>query len=157
MQIRIEASDFPGTSCGPGPDALDGYCNVHVGVQRRSRPDDLLDLVPGDSSSAIWTVECNATAKAGSVDLKGPYIQGPPGGRFIYLSWGTVDADGFDMFRRAKLMLDAVPATVLSRAMHRGVLVGRLGMTDGRGGPVCAAVRPPSIEWSAEAPSRTDA
>ncbi|WP_369333565.1 DUF5990 family protein [Trebonia kvetii] len=36
-----------------------------------------------------------------------------PGGRFIYLNWGTVDAPGeFRMFRRAKLRLDAVPREV---------------------------------------------
>ena len=86
----------------------------------------------------------------GGHHLQGPYIQGPPGGRFIYLSWGTVDdAAGFTLFRRAKLWLDVVPAGVLDQAMDRGVLVGRLGLTDLKGNPLCAAVRPPVIEWSA--------
>jgi Family of unknown function (DUF5990) len=31
----------------------------------------------------------------------------------------------------------------------RCVLVGRLGLTDPKGNPLCAAVRPPIIEWSA--------
>jgi hypothetical protein len=31
------------------------------------------------------------------------------------------------------------------------MLVGRLGLTDAKGNPLCAAVRPPVIEWSAEA------
>ena len=86
------------------------------------------------------------------VDLKGPYIQGPPGGRFIYLSWGTVDdAQTFTLFRRAKLSLDAIPQTVIDSAQRLGMLVGRLGLTDAKGNPLCAAVRPPVIEWSAEA------
>ena len=95
-------------------------------------------------------MECTAAPSAVGTDLKGPYIQGPPGGRFIYLSWGTVDdAAGFTLFRRAKLWLDAVPAGVLDQAMDRGVLVGPLGLTDPKGNPLCAAVRPPVIEWSA--------
>jgi hypothetical protein len=32
-----------------------------------------------------------------------------------------------------------------------GPLVGRLGLTDRKGHPLCAAVRPPLIEWSATA------
>ena len=98
-----------------------------------------------------WALDAAVTpAPDGAADLKGPYIQGPPGGRFIYLNWGTVDGSGqFAMFRRAKLWLNAIPAEVLSRAAERGVLVGRLGLTDPQGNPVCASIRPPLIEWSA--------
>jgi uncharacterized protein DUF5990 len=52
------------------------------------------------------------------------------------------------MFRRAKLMLADVPGDVLAKAATKGVLVGRLGLTDAKGQPLCAAVRPPAIEWS---------
>ncbi len=88
-----------------------------------------------------------ATPTADGFDVKGPYVQGPPGGRFIYLNWGTVDDGSFTMFRRAKLWLNSVPAEVLAASLD-GVLVGRLGLTDARGNPRCAAVRPPVIEWS---------
>ena len=88
------------------------------------------------------------------VDIKGPYIQGRPGGRFIYLSWGTVDAAGvFTLFRRAKLLLDAIGADVLDAAVQSGRLVARLGLTDAEGQPLCAQVRPPLIDWFA-APRR---
>ncbi|MGH9040831.1 MAG: DUF5990 family protein, partial [Acidimicrobiia bacterium] len=54
-------------------------------------------------------------------------------------------------FRRAKLMLAAVDPDVVAAARRPGAcLVGRLGLTDGCGGPRCAAVRPPGIDWSAE-------
>jgi len=97
-------------------------------------------------------MECTAVPSPAGTDLKGPYIQGPPGGRFFYLSWGTVDdTAGFTLFRRAKLGLDAVPADVLGQALDLGLLVGRLGLTDPKGNPLCAAVRPPVIEWSAAA------
>jgi hypothetical protein len=32
-----------------------------------------------------------------------------------------------------------------------GLLIGRLGLTGAKGNPLCAAVRPPVIQWSAEA------
>lgn len=86
-------------------------------------------------------------------DLKGPYVQGRPGQRFIHLSWGTVDGTNtFTVFRRAKLMLDAVGPAVLTAAARSGWLVARLGVTDARGQPSCAAVRPPRVEWFAGAP-----
>ncbi|MFC5667803.1 DUF5990 family protein [Kitasatospora misakiensis] len=150
MQIRIEAVDLPGRSCPAGP-GFPGYGNVHVAVQRRARPDELLDLHPGDATSAAWTLECAASPLADGLDVKGPHVQGRPGQRFVYLVWGEVDdAGGFTMFRRAKLMLDGVDGQVLAEAVAAGRLVARLGLTDASGHPLCAAVRPPRVTWSAE-------
>ena len=64
-----------------------------------------------------------------------------------------MDDAGFTLFRRAKLSLDAVPAAVLDEALDLGLLVGRLGLTDPKGNPRCAAVQPPVIGWSAAADS----
>ncbi|WP_234481272.1 MULTISPECIES: DUF5990 family protein [unclassified Streptomyces] len=154
MRIRIDAVDLPGRTCPPGAlagDDVPGYLNIHVAVQRRDRPAELLDLKPGDAASATWTLECTTAVSANGTDVKGPYVQGRPSGRFIYLSWGTIDdSDTFTMFRRAKLMLDAVPAEVLDAATRTGLLVGSLGLTDARGGPLCARVVPPRITWTAE-------
>jgi hypothetical protein len=151
VEIRIEGTDLPGSSCGPSPDNPGGHHNIHVAVQHRGKPAELLGLTPADAPAAVWTLDCElTTTPSDSADLRGPYIQGPPGARFIYLSWGTVDSAGaFRMFRRAKLMLAAVPSAVLDEAASTGTLVGRLGLTDAGGGPVCAAVRPSAIVWSA--------
>jgi Family of unknown function (DUF5990) len=150
IQIRIEASDLPGHACGPSPDRPGGYHNIHVGVQRRDRPGELLGLHPGDAAAATWELPATAIPGPAGTDLRGPYIQGRPGGRFIYLSWGTVDEAGtFTLFRRAKLWLDAVDPATLDAARRSGQLTARLPLTDARGNPVCAAVRPPRITWSA--------
>jgi Family of unknown function (DUF5990) len=148
VQIVIEARDLPGRSCGPSPERPNGHHNVHVGVQRRNRPDDLDGLTPGDAPAARWVLECKATQTTAGLDLTGPFIQGRPGNRFIYLSWGTVDDEGFRMFRRAKLVLDQIPPQVLERAVKHGRLVARLGLTDQRGNPACADQRS-GIEWAA--------
>jgi hypothetical protein len=148
--IRIEGVDLPGLGCAASPDSPGGYHNVHGGVQRRNRRDELLGLTPGDATSATWIIDCAPVPTASGFDLKGPYIQGTPGARFIYLSWGTVDdAKNFELFRRAKLWLDCIPPEIVASAVDQGLLVGRLGLTDHKGNPLCAAVRPPLIEWSA--------
>jgi hypothetical protein len=154
VQIRIEASELPGgsfnPSANPSAGSPGGYHGVHVGLQRRNHPDELVGLVPGGAPSATWALEAKAGTGPNGGDLSGPYIQGPPGGRFIYLSWVNVDeAGGRTMFRRAKLWLEAVPQSVIDSAQKSGVLVGRLALTDPQGGPLCASVRPPVVQWSA--------
>ena len=126
----IEAVDLPG---GEG---------VSVGVQRRRRPEELLDPVPASADSAQWSLEVSVFGD----DLAGEYVEGRPGARFVYLSWTR---EG-EMFRRAKLMLDGIPPTVLADAVRAERLVARLALTDDRGGPLCAAVRPPLVRWTAD-------
>lgn len=149
MLVRIEGSDLPGRSCGPGPDFPNGHHNVHVAVQGRREQQDLLGTVPADVASVAWELECRIVSLSPAVDLKGPHIHGPPGKRFIYITWGVVGASiPFRMFRRAKIWLDTVPAQVMEAACEHELLIGRLGLTDDKGWPLCAAVRPPRIEWS---------
>ena len=149
MIIRIEAHDLPGRSCGPSPERPGGHHGIEVGVQRKNRPGELMGQVSADVQSVVWELEATPVA-SGAADYRGPYLSGPPGGRFIYLSWGIVDEPGsFQMFRRPKLMFDGIPAGVMAAARRSGVLVGRLGLTDPTGHPICAAVRPPLIEWTA--------
>ncbi|MFD8003982.1 DUF5990 family protein [Streptomyces mirabilis] len=150
MRIRIDADHLPGLSCAPAPGSDQAYRNIHVAIQRRGRPSELLAPQPGNALAVSWTLECTANASPAGTDVKGPYVQGRPDGRFIYLSWGTVDeAHTFTMFRRAKLMLDAIPAETLIASTQTGLLVGRLGLTDPRGNPLCARVVPPAIIWTA--------
>ncbi|MCK9898421.1 DUF5990 family protein [Frankia sp. AgB32] len=149
IRIRIEAVDLPGQDWGPGGEPVRRR-NIHVAVQRRNRPEALLDPQRADAASAVWTLWAAAARTPDGLDVTGAHIQGRPGGRFIYLTWGTVDdAGAFAMFRRAKLMFDAVGPAILDAASRSGRLTARLGLSDARGGPLCAAVRPPLIAWSA--------
>lgn len=147
MHIRIEGDDLPGRHVGAQADAL-RLGNVHVGVQHRATA---ISLVPSDAPSAVWELDVTSREVDGLLDVGGPYVQGRPGARFLYLSWGAVSESGFAMFRRAKLLFGDIP-TALLRAAHDGdgVLVARLGLTDPSGGPLCARVRPPVVEWTLE-------
>ena len=67
----------------------------------------------------------------------------------MYLTWGNVSAAGeFEMFRRAKLMLNRVDPQLMRSAARHGHLEARLGLTGDDGGPRCARVDPPAIAWS---------
>jgi uncharacterized protein DUF5990 len=147
VKVRILGSNLPGRTFGDPRPGGQRYENVHVGIQRRA---EVVDLVPGDDGSATWDLEMTVVEKDGAVDVRGPYVQGGRGDRFVYLSWGTLDDAGrFEMFRRAKLMLDVLDADTLRAAARSGRgLEARLGLTGGDGGPRCAAVRPPAIEWA---------
>lgn len=144
LTLTVTADRLPGASC-PGRD------HIHVAVQRRAKPAELLGLTPGDAPTAEWTLPCEVRPgrDGGPPDITGPYVQGPPGGRFVYLSWGECAPGGsFEMFRRAKLLLTAVPADVLTAAAASGRLTGALGLTDAKGHPLCARVVPPAITWT---------
>jgi hypothetical protein len=145
--IRIEGFDLPGRTIKALPHLPNGHDNIHVAVQGRKGEQDLLALTPGDAPAAHWEIEAQIVARS-PLDLRGPQLHGKPGHRFIYLSWGAVDQpDSFTMFRRAKLWLDTVPEDISAGAVERGKLLGRLALTDPKGLPVCASVRPPWITW----------
>ncbi|MGW2254121.1 DUF5990 family protein [Kitasatospora sp. NPDC001660] len=146
MLLRIEATDLPGRECAAAP-GFPGYGDIHVAVQRRAKPGELLDPQPGDAPRAEWTLECVTKPTPAGVDITGRYVQGAPGGRFIYLSW--VSGTEMALFRRAKILLGAIDADTAEAAVRTGLLVARLGLTDAKGHPLCAAVRPPLVTWTA--------
>lgn len=124
MRLVIRGHHLPGRHCGP-------YRDVHVGLQVRRDPQD---LVPGDADETEWIVEVETP----DGDFRGPAVQGRKGERFVYLTWGDCSGDTFDMFRRAKLMLDDLPsgADEVTVEVH---------LTDDDGMPRCARLRPPAL------------
>lgn len=137
MLLEIRGRHFPGRSWH-----LDGEpChNVHVGIQVARQP---RELVPGDSDGAVWTVEIDVIERDGALDFRGPAVQGPRDGRFVYLTWGNVGADGsFTMFRRAKLMLADLGSLVEARPSR---IIATVDLTDECGAPRCARLRHPAL------------
>ncbi len=107
-------------------------------------------MVPADAESATWELDPTlVTTPEGGLDFKGPEVHGKRGDRFLYLAWGSVDDGGdFQMFRRAKLMLNRIdPAIVRSAEDSDWALVARVRMSDDHGAPRCARVDPPDIDW----------
>jgi hypothetical protein len=148
VRVVIDGFDLPGRRfCDPDGNPLD---DVHVGVQVRREPQD---LVAGDEARARWELDVSVlTGPDGSLDFRGPAVHGKRGDRFLYLTWGNVDGGGhFQMFRRAKLMLNRIdPGLVGEAERQRRPLVGAVRLTDPHGAPRCARVDPPDLEWTIE-------
>ncbi len=81
--------------------------------------------------------------RAGSMDWRGPVVQGKRGERFVYLTWVSRRPDGsFEMFRRAKLMLDRVDPAVLEEVGDDGRAARRGGAHRREGRSALRAGRP---------------
>lgn len=137
LNVRIVGERLPGrTFCEHG--------NVHIGVQRGT---EVVQIQPADAPTVRFTFGIVLRETDDGLDFRSPFVHGEPGDRFFYLSWGDVDDAGtFTMFRRAKLMLAALPVGLVTAST--GAIEGYVGLTDPKGGPLCAAVRPPAINWS---------
>jgi hypothetical protein len=131
VRLLIEGHHLPGRSCGTHDD-------IHVGVQVRRDP---VGLVPADVPTAHWELDVEVVEREGEVDFRGPAVQGRRGERFVYLTWGVGGAESFTMFRRAKLMLSDVPDPWLAE------VTARVDLTDEKGMPRCARLRPPALSW----------
>jgi uncharacterized protein DUF5990/uncharacterized protein DUF5655 len=161
LVVVIEGYDLPGRSCRPGPDGT-GYHNVHVALPSKVKdrpgltvPDrrwQAAEAVPGDAGSARWEVEVTIRRGDDGIDFGGPFVSGDRTDRNLGLAWGEVPGDGtFRLFRGAKVRLVDVDPGIVEDAMRPGHrLVARIRLTDAKGNPVCARVRPPNIAWSAE-------
>jgi hypothetical protein len=140
VPLRIVGRRLPGS-------AWSGRHGIHVGVQRGT---DVVGLVVGDAADAVFDIEIEVvTAPEEGVDFRGPYVHGRRGERFVYLSWGEVHTEGeFMMFRRLKLHLaplaeQAGPESLFAAKRLQAVLE----LTDTRGRPLAASVRPPWVTW----------
>jgi hypothetical protein len=150
VTVEIQGTDLPGRSCGP--DLHGKPCeNVHVGLKHRSGP---VELFPGDAASVRWRFEMVVRRdEDGTLDFGGPFVYGRRGERALGLVWGSLRFDDeLDVFRAAKLRLEDLDPALVERAVATGGrLVCSLGLTDERGHPICASVRPPLLSWSVAA------
>ena len=142
VRLRIEGYHLPGRRCGP-------HEEVHVALQVGRDP---VDPVPGDAASAVWETALSVVESPHAVhDVRGPAVQGRRGERYAYLTWGSIADGRFEMFRRAKLMLDDVPALLVDRTEAPGPgpagITARVDLTGDDGMPRCARLRPPAVTW----------
>jgi len=80
--------------------------------------------------------------KDGLPALLGPFVQGPPQGRFVYLDVGTYAGQADSCWsRRLKVPLRGITWEVVKQA-SRGVLETRVPGTGKDGGPTCATIKP---------------
>jgi Family of unknown function (DUF5990) len=79
-----------------------------------------------------------------SPDFRGPFIQGPAGGRFVYICIGTCAGQADTPFsRRLKIPLTGISSDMIRRASSakEAVLETRVQGTGRDGTPACASVK----------------
>ncbi len=107
------------------------------------------NLVPPSSyyegnTSFDFTVNVVNDRADGPPNFRGPFTQGPPASRFIYVNSGTYAGQADSCWsRRAKIPLSGITWELIEEALSKSgaVLEARIPGTAGDGGPVCATVR----------------
>jgi hypothetical protein len=107
------------------------------------------DLVPPSSDSGSitsfdFTVNIANDRADGPPKFRGPFVQGPPSGRFIYINSGTYAGQADSCWsRRAKAPLSGITWELIEEALSKSgaVLEARIAGTAADGGPACATVR----------------
>jgi hypothetical protein len=90
-----------------------------------------------------FTVEVVEATSGAGFRLRGPAVQGRPGGRFVYLCIGTYAGQVDTPYsRRAKIGLEGINRKLLAalKSKRSPVLEAQFAGTDRHGGPVCATV-----------------
>ena len=125
---------------------------VHFVMQRGATAEH--DLVPptaisGDSITFDLTLRIGAPARGIPVRFLGPFAQGTPDARFIYINSGQLAGEaGTPWSRRAKVWLTGITKDQVDTAIAKGlVLEAEIEGTARDGGPVCASTHPLGDGW----------
>jgi len=113
-----------------------GRGNVYETIQKqRSGTDDL---------HFEFSARAKAGAKGAEINLLGPFVQGPPSARFVYLDIGTCAGQtGTNWSRRLKIPLTGITSEMIDWAADSPVILDTHVPGTGKdGGPNCATVKP---------------
>jgi hypothetical protein len=100
---------------------------------------------PGKDLCFGFSVRAKAESRNVAPNFLGPFVQGPAGGRFVYLDIGTYAGQtGTPWSRRLKVPLYGITAKMIDQlAENPGlVLEARVPGIGRDGGPNCATVKP---------------
>jgi len=106
------------------------------------------DLVPPTKVAAAqicfdFALRLGPVRQPNRPNLVGPLAQGPPAGRFVYITSGLrAGQPGSCWDRRAKVPLEGITSALIEAALAAGdvVVEARIDGTARDGGPVCATV-----------------
>jgi hypothetical protein len=115
---------------------------VTFAIQRGK--DELLPPSRSTDGSLTFDLSVRVSERnsGGSPNVLGPYAQGKPDDRFIYLNSGTMAGQPESCFtRRAKIKTGGITWQLVKQALADGVIVeAQIEGRAGDGGPCCATV-----------------
>lgn len=129
VKVQIVCTELPDANWG-------GHAGICIGIQKGKEVEQIVQL-PANSVMLKAELRVGNDESEPAPNFLGPYAQGPKGGRFVFVCWGTMAFGRFMGFRRAKLPLSGLTwASIAS-----GEVNATLRCTDAKGGPVCATVK----------------
>jgi hypothetical protein len=118
---------------------------VDYGLQEgRGSVSETVQTQRSDGSDLQFEFTAAARATGSSLDFRGRFIQGPPGGRFVYIRIGTYAGQADTPFsRRLKIPLRGITPDMIRRVSSAkgAVLETRVQGTGRDGTPACASVK----------------
>ena len=128
----------------------DPLAGVPLRMQRGRH--DLVAPARQSVDEVIFELHVQATVRAdGSLVLKGPEVQGPPTGRFVYINAGTYAGVPTSPWgRRAKVPLGRITVALVeaARTQPHAVLVAEIAGKARDGGPAAATVPLLGAGWT---------
>ena len=137
ITIEIVCDDLPPSGEG----------TLLLGIQRDN---EVIEAVSTDPKKVLFKPTLRARRNPdGSVNFLGPFAQGPKAERFVYLNWMTAKAGVLTgMMGRIKLHLNHIKwASVKKAAEASKPIRVKLALTNAKGKPVMASVRPDAANW----------
>ena len=105
----------------------------------------------GAPLSFDFTVRVRPAASGEPMNFLGPFTQGPPASRFVYVNSGTMAGESATPWtRRAKIPLAGITTAMVKKvlAAPSACIEARIQGTARDGGPACATCRPIGSGWS---------
>lgn len=139
LQLQLACSAFPSLP-------FEGRAAVFLGIQYQQ---EVLEETPVTAEEKTFELQVKVSqGKDGSPNFTGPYVFGKTGDKFLYLVWLMKTAIGDERFRRAKIKLQALSWEQIRKAQAEKIPIrAKIILTDAKGGPICASLKPPYIQW----------
>ncbi|MEZ4658938.1 MAG: DUF5990 family protein [Caldilineaceae bacterium] len=140
VKIRLRCIELPGR-------AIADRNAVRLGLQKGKEVIDDV-LAEGDEIAFSCSFRVERNAATGMPNFLGPYAQGAPKERFIYLCWGERKGGVWDGFGRVKVHLKDLEWSAVEKAIAIGnPIEATIKMRDKKGGPLYASVKKENIIW----------
>lgn len=138
--IHLHCQALPGSTFG------DRH-NIRLGIQKgKVVIDDVAASVEEVTFRALLRVAQNP--ETGKPNFLGPYAQGKPAERFLYLCWGERIDGAWEGVGRVKVHLNVIEWPAVAHAIATGEpIAATIQMTNAKGQPLYASVKQEQITW----------
>ena len=128
---------------------FDGSNDIYVGVQQKKEV--VMDTsIASETKDFIIPIQVKPN-KEGQPNFSGEFVHGKVGDRFVYLVWYNKNGIEKAGFRRAKIKLAPITWKQIERSIQEDEPINaKVNLTDHKGGPVCATLKPTNLEWAFE-------